>query len=136
MGSMILAFYLATAALPLEISIPKEEVMPNLNQEQTPPYLYKVLSIQNWEESQKADALTLSKDDEAFIHFSRDDQLERITSKYWAHVPKYVVLKVDTSKLSGKMVYEANPGGTSKYYHLYDGSIPLEAIAESQIVKN
>lgn len=130
MASTILAFYLATAALPLETSTPKEEVM----QEHTPAFLYKVLSMENWEESQKAEALALSKDDEAFIHFSRDDQLERITSKYWADVPRYVVLKVNTSKLPGKMVYEANPGGTSKYYHLYDGSIPLEAIAESQIV--
>lgn len=121
MTSMILAIYLATAALPVEIPAPKEEIM----QEQTPRYLYKVLSIENWELSQKADALTLSKDDEAFIHFSRDDQLERITSKYWTNAPKYVVLKVDTSKLIGKMVFEVNPGGTSKYYHLYEGSIPF-----------
>ena len=26
------------------------------------------------------------------------------------------------------MVLEANPGGAAKYYHLYNGSIPLSAV--------
>lgn len=104
--------------------------------EEAPSYLYKVLSVENWKKSQSDLTVALSTDDKDFIHFSREDQLKRITSKYWAAVPEYVVLKVDTSKLAGKLVFEANPGGTSKYYHLYEGSIPLEAITESKVVKN
>ncbi len=99
---------------------------------QTPQYLYKVLSLDAWEAS--GEQLILSKDDDAFIHFSRDDQLERITEKYWADVPAYVILKIDTHLLPGRMVYEANPGGTNKYYHLYDGSIPRQAVVEAKII--
>ena len=92
--------------------------------------------MENWEASQNTDSLKLSIDDNAFIHFSRDDQLERITSKYWSKAPQYIVLKVDTAKLPGKMVFESNPGSTTKYYHLYEGSIPMVAVAESKTVKN
>ncbi len=132
MTSILITAFLSLATLPVETSITKAEIV----QQQTPQYLYKVLSLENWEASQSALSLQLSKDDDAFIHFSRDDQLERITSKYWANASEYIVLKVETAKLAGKLVYEANPGGTSQYYHLYDGSIPLEAIAESKTVKN
>lgn len=99
----------------------------------TPAYLYKIVSLADWEASQET--VNLSPDDDAFIHLSREDQLERITTKYWAHVPQYVVLKVETAKLPGKLVFEANPGGTSKYYHLYNGSIPKDAITDIKVVK-
>lgn len=42
-----------------------------------------------------------------------------------------VLLKLETAKLRGRLVYEVNPGGTTKYYHLYEGSIPLEAVVEA-----
>lgn len=100
--------------------------------EETPKYLYKVLSIENWKASKNN--VKLSKDDSAFIHFSTEDQLERIISKYWAQ-SDYVVLKIDTKKLPGKMVYEANPGGQNKYFHLYDGFIPLDAVVDVKEVK-
>ena len=123
---------LSIAALPPEHVPPREEIV----QEQTPAFLYKILSMENWNSSQQNGSLTLSKDDESFIHFAREDQLERITTKYWAQAPEYVVLKVDTAKLKGTMVYENNPGGTNKYYHLYAGSIPTDAVVDSQVVKN
>jgi uncharacterized protein (DUF952 family) len=132
MTSIIMVAFLSVASMPAQQNAAKEEIV----QEQTPQYLYKVLSVENWEASQSALTLQLSKDDDAFIHFSTDDQLERITSKYWAKDPEHIILKIDTSKFKGKLVYEANPGGASKYYHLYEGSIPLEAIIESKTVKN
>ncbi len=99
-------------------------------------YLYKIVSKEHWQESQKQKVLSLSSDDDAFIHFSKEDQLQRICDKYWAHVPEYMVLKVDTAKLPGDMVFEANPGGTAKYYHLYNGSIPFEAVISSKVIKS
>lgn len=42
-----------------------------------------------------------------------------------------MVLKIDPSKLIGKLVFEVNPGGTQKYYHLYNGKIPLNAVIEA-----
>ncbi len=100
---------------------------------ETPKYLYKVLSVENWKASDKT--VKLSSEDDAFIHLSTEDQLDRIVGKYWAQVPEYVILKIDTSKLPGKLLFEANPGGENKYYHLYNGSIPLNSIVESKTVK-
>lgn len=76
----------------------------------------------------------LPADDDAFIHLAKEDQLDKIIAKYWADAPQLVILKIDTSKLQGNLVYEANPGGTTKYYHLYRGFIPFSAIAESKTI--
>jgi len=98
-------------------------------------YLYKVISLQNWEASQSQPFIKLTGDDLDFIHFSTQDQLKRITGKYWSDVAKYIILKVDMKQVPGKLVYEANPGGTNKYYHLYDGCIPSNAIVETTLVR-
>lgn len=100
----------------------------------TPSYLYKVLTIADWEASQDKSIVQLPLADREFIHFSREDQLDRLLTKYWADAAEFVILKVDTSKLPGKMVFEPNPGSSNKYYHLYNGSIPFDAILESQVV--
>lgn len=103
--------------------------------ESWPNFLYKILSIENWEESQKGHQLIVDPSDNAFIHFSMEDQLERIISKYWKNVDKYVVLRINPEYLVGCLVFEANPGGSVKYYHLYGGFIPMESIAEVKIIK-
>jgi uncharacterized protein (DUF952 family) len=100
---------------------------------ETPPYLYKVLSLANWEASQKRKDLILPAKDDVFIHFSKEGQVEHVIKKHWNNA-SYILLKIDTSKLPGKLVLEANPGGTEKYYHLYEGSIPLTAIVEYTLV--
>lgn len=113
---------------PLSAILDKEkEVIPN--------YLYKILSVGDWQLSQGQKSLKLSNADEEFIHFSTEDQLSKIIEKYWKDESKFVILKIDTAKLPGKLVFEANPGGTNKYYHLYNGSIPRDAIIESKIME-
>lgn len=99
-----------------------------------PQYLYKILSLQSWQESQSSETVLLPSEDGVFIHFATRDQVERVLEKYWADVQQFVVLKVDSSKLDGKMAYEANPGGTAKYFHLYDGCIPVSAVVDFKIV--
>lgn len=96
-----------------------------------PKYLYKVVTAENWQESQDG-VVKLSSDDQAFVHFSQDDQLNRILNKYWSDSSEFMILKVETEKLDGNLVYETNPGGVAKYYHLYDGMIPLESVAEAR----
>ncbi len=100
------------------------------NELDTPQFLYKILSTDSWEESQGERSLELSSDDNDFIHFSLDTQVDRILTKYWAN-KSAVVLKIDVTKLSGDLVFEANPGGSAKYYHLYNGEIPLESVVEA-----
>jgi uncharacterized protein (DUF952 family) len=95
----------------------------------TPTFLYKIVSPNDWTDSQDEPTLVLSEDDEAFIHLSTQDQLDRILNKYWAG-SSAIVLKVDVSKLEGDLVYEVNEGGSTKYYHLYNGEIPHNAVVE------
>lgn len=104
--------------------------------EKTPQYLYKILSIDDWKKSQGMEFVKLTDADQEFIHLARQDQLDRIAEKYWNKSNEYIVLKINTSKLPGNLVFESNLGGESKYYHLYNGSIPLNAVFESRIIKN
>jgi len=94
-----------------------------------PEYLYKVVSVGAWEESVKTSEVVLSSADKDFIHLAKEDQLSHVTEKFWKG-KDYIVLKLATQKLMGRLVYETNPGGETKYYHLYEGSIPLSAVVE------
>jgi len=98
------------------------------------PHLYKILSLRNWLATQSRKTVILSAEDDAFIHFSTENQIERILNKYWADAPQLVILKIDRSQLEGKLVFEENKGGSTKYYHLYDGFIPFHSIVEAKII--
>ncbi|MFI5343769.1 MAG: DUF952 domain-containing protein [Chlamydiales bacterium] len=115
----------------IENSSMQEETQKN----QPPQFLYKVLSMEDWKGSESQNQVKLSKSDTDFIHLSTEDQLDRIVQKYYSDVPEYVVLKIETQKLPGKLVFEANPGGVNKYYHLYDGAIPKSAVVNAKIIK-
>ena len=99
-----------------------------------PQYLYKVISLPNWQVTQKRENVALSDEDRTFIHLSTEDQVEKVLAKYWSDIQQFVILKVDTGKLKGRLVYEINPAGTTKYFHLYEGCIPFNSIAESKII--
>lgn len=97
-----------------------------------PPFLYKIVSADMWKKSRKLKNLILSEMDRDFIHLATHDQFSRIAEKFFKDVKEYVVLKLNTHELKGRLVLEANPGGTTKYYHLYEGRIPLAAVCEVQ----
>lgn len=102
----------------------------------TPPeYLYKVMSLEQWQKSQDLDQISLSDDDANFIHLSTEEQLEHVVKKYWANSPNFIVIELEVSRLPGELVFEANEGGTTKYFHLYDGYLPKSAIASYEIRK-
>jgi uncharacterized protein (DUF952 family) len=114
-----------------------EEVLTDTNSEQdmAPKYLYKIISIEDWKKSQGMESVKLSGADHDFIHLSKEDQLDKIIEKYWANIPEFIVLKIYTDKLPGRLIYETNTGGSNKYYHLYNGSIPLNAVCESKTIR-
>jgi len=63
-----------------------------------------------------------------FIHFATEDQLPHVIGKFYKN-QDYLVLKIVTEKLfTSGLVYETNPGGSVKYYHLYNAIIPWDAI--------
>ncbi len=121
------------SALPPKVE--KKEEKAAENKEKKPSMLYKVISVEAWKESQGKDSVILSKEDADFIHFATRSQLSKILEKYWKDVPEYVVLKIRTDKLPGNLVFEANPEGETKYYHLYNGSIPSKAVMSGDIIQ-
>lgn len=106
------------------------EQMPDLSSEK-PTYLYKIISNEDWQKSQGKDRLNLPSFDDTFIHLATRDQLQRIVDKFWSQSQGFYVLKVAYNKIVGRCTLEANPGGASLYYHLYDGFIPLDAVEGS-----
>lgn len=94
-----------------------------------PAYLYKVMSEEHWQASQEQKKLVPSAIDTEFFHLATEEQLAHVVQKFWANMD-HIILKLDTKKIVGRLVYEANPGGTTKYYHLYNGTIPLDAVLE------
>lgn len=132
--TLLLAPFMCLSAINENVFQPSSAERNQINMTEQPEYLFKILSLEQWNASQNRPYLILSAEDEAFIHLSTQDQLDKIIEKYWSNAPQYVVLKVRSKALEGKLMYEANPGGTNKYYHLYSGKIPFESIKEAKII--
>lgn len=116
----------------LLVSTPQEPVTqttPTNEEIAMPQYLYKIVSPEEWQMSQESQEVKKSPLDTAFIHLATEEQIIHVTEKFWKD-KAYLVLKLDPSKLKGRLVLETNPGGSTRYYHLYDGSIPLDAVTD------
>lgn len=94
-----------------------------------PQYLYKIISPKTWQNSQLQNVLETAPMDEEFIHLSTKEQLPGIIQKFWAG-EDYLVLELDVTKIQGRLIHERNPGGSTFYYHLYEGSIPLDSVVQ------
>ncbi len=98
--------------------------------------LYKVISIENWNLSKLQNRLVLPPMDKSFIHLSTKKQLSGIIDKFWKNEPEFIMLTINAKQLPGKLVLEANPGGSNKYYHLYNGLIPINSVISiSKVLK-
>lgn len=102
------------------------------NSNEVPPFLYKILTKREWEESQSGRYVKLPASDAAFIHLAEEGQISKIVQKFYGSEPEVVILKLDVKQLEGRLIKEANPGGSTLYYHLYNGAIPMTAIIETQ----
>lgn len=96
-----------------------------------PDKLYKITTPENWEASQLQDSLSLEPQDitDGFIHFSREDQVDYVLERFYKNKP-YVILVIDPNLLKGRLVYEYNSKKTDKFYHIYDGAIPMDSVLE------
>ena len=95
-------------------------------------YLYKIVSQEAWEESLFANRLMLSSMDSEFVHLATEQQVPDVLRKHWKG-REYVILKVVPSKMTGRIIYEYNTSRTAKYYHLYEGEIPLDAVVHVHV---
>jgi uncharacterized protein (DUF952 family) len=104
----------------------------NNHQETTPPFLFLIVAKDAWEKSLEDNKLLLSSHHDLFIHLAKEDQVPHIIEKFWAD-KECVLLKIDSQQMTGRLIYEKNPGGSNRYYHLYDGTIPMHAIVDTSI---
>lgn len=98
-----------------------------------PDYLYKIVSVDEWDKSQNQNWVEDSLMDKDFIHLAEEDQIAHVVKKFWKN-RDYIILKLDCKKLVGYLVHETNPGGTTRYYHLYEGNIPIDSVIEIVLV--
>lgn len=98
-----------------------------------PEYLYKIVSTEQWQESLSQNQVVNSLIDKDFIHLATEEQLEHVAQKFWKN-KDYRILKLASKKLMGRLVYETNPGGTTRYYHLYEGVVPLDSVVDVSII--
>ncbi len=91
--------------------------------------LFKILTLDDWDKSCQSDRLCTPASDTAFVHFSTEKQYPAITAKKFTSVP-HVVLRIDATRLVGKLELEWDKKHTDQYYHLYNGYIPLEAVID------
>lgn len=102
----------------------------------TPPkYLYKIVSSETWDLSQKEKSVPLASIDKDFVHLAEEGQVDRIAKKFFPGKKSVNILKLNTKLLPGRLVYESNPGGETKYWHLYEGSLPLNSVESSEMHK-
>ena len=98
-----------------------------------PKYLYKVLTLEDWSGSKKQRNIVLHSFDKPFVHLAEEGQVDRIVKKYFEGKQAVVILNLNSQRLPGHLVFESNPGGASKYWHLYDGSLPFEAVESHEL---
>lgn len=92
-------------------------------------WVYHITDRQSWNQAESggvycADTL----ETEGFIHCSTRSQIERVANARFAGRQGLVLLAVDLSRVSERIVFENTEGGTEPFPHIY-GPIPTDAIA-------
>ena len=92
-------------------------------------YIYHILLPNEWETRKNNsfyEAPSLAT--EGFIHCSFEEQLNTVIDRYYSGISELVILKIDVSKLSSKLVAEPSTAN-DVYPHVY-GPIDLESVIE------
>lgn len=104
----------------------------NLKKKQKiPNYLYKIIPSSQWRESLYRNLLVHSSLDSECIQLATEEQLESILKRF--KIDKdHMLLKIDSNRLIGRLIYETDFNSDAKYFRLYNGSIPLDAFIEAR----
>ena len=98
-------------------------------------FIYKICQYDLWIDYQPKQIVPLAKEDNAFIHFATEEQVEKVLNKFFVG-QKTAILKIDSTKLVGDLKFESNHpnhDNASRYYHLYNGHIPWDSIVSHEI---
>lgn len=104
----------------------------NIDQNQ---FVYKVLTMDQWEQFQKDKVFTGSQLDQkdGFIHLSLIDQVKPVIKRYYLEKLPVIVLKFKAIEMGNKLKYEQSTH--QEYFpHLYSSSLYLEKLINSEII--
>lgn len=81
-------------------------------------YLYKIIKFEQLNNNK--DHIDLGDNDTDYVHFSKEDQWQKIAKKNFSKQQGYYLLKFNKKDLEslGNLVFEFNTSKTEKYYHL------------------
>jgi uncharacterized protein (DUF952 family) len=92
-------------------------------------FVYHIVLPEVWENfKDRASYTANSLAAEGFIHCSYASQLADVLNRYYSNAGKVLILKLDTSKLTSKLVEESSTN-EEIYPHIY-GPINLDAVVE------
>jgi uncharacterized protein (DUF952 family) len=107
--------------------------------------IYHIARAADWERARPAGEYRMSTVDttleqQGFIHASTASQVAGVANRFYAGVPDLVLLEIDEELLGPEIRYEAPPGGTQRYPHIYGplntgavvGTRPLEPGADGR----
>jgi uncharacterized protein (DUF952 family) len=95
-------------------------------------HIYHILPRTDWHAAQaQGEYRAASLASEGFIHFSTDEQWQRVLQMFYAGRADLLLLEVDTGRLAAQLRWEPpapNPDNSSELFpHLY-GALNLDAV--------
>lgn len=95
---------------------------------ETDDVIYKIVTSEQWAEAEKAGLFKGAPIDlaDGYIHFSTAEQARETAAKHFAGQQDLLLIKVSSSLIADKLVYEPSRGG-ALFPHLY-GDLPLSAV--------
>ena len=93
-------------------------------------FIYHITKKQTWNEAKAKniyDYCTLKTS--GFIHASTKEQYQNIVDTKFTEEKDLILLKIDPTKVSEKIVYENLEGGSELYPHIY-GPLKIDAVIE------
>lgn len=95
-------------------------------------FLYHVATKEDWQKAKSNNIYTVSTlgktlNDVGFIHLSYANQVKLVADFIYKGMSGLILLKIDSSKLTSKVVVEDVEGTDEKFPHLY-GPLNLDAV--------
>lgn len=101
-----------------------------------PKYIFHVADEKRWASAKSSGAYTPKEyDDEGFIHMSTESQLAGVLDRYYSGRSDIVILKIDSTRLSDKFIYEFAESQQEDYPHLYEPLATSAVVSEEKVEK-
>ncbi|KAJ8636206.1 hypothetical protein MRB53_010473 [Persea americana] len=106
---------------------------------ETPEYVYRISTREEWEEFQKKGVIFGGNLDRTtgFMHLSKLHQVKDTLQRFFQGRQDLYLLQIDANKLGEGLVYEAVDDGSSFFPHFYGPSrsfspLPLDAVTKAE----